>query len=57
MISSASRIGIPATPATAKRAAVAENSGQRADSTRTSVTRTTSPVSNASRHGPACHFS
>jgi hypothetical protein len=44
MIWSASRIGIPATPAT-QAGSVAENSGQRADSCRTSVTRTTSPVS------------
>jgi len=45
MILSASRIGIPATPATSRRLAAAENSGQRRVSKRTSVTRTTLPVS------------
>jgi|BarGraIncu01122A_1022018.scaffolds.fasta_scaffold141168_1 hypothetical protein len=51
MIWSASRIGIPATPATDRRVALAENSGQRVDSLRRSVTRTTSPVAYASWHG------
>jgi len=54
MIWPASRMGIPATPATPRRLAAAADSGHFTVSTRTSVTRTTSPVSYASWHGPDC---